>query len=228
MPTLRRPRAFLDGRTIGEIGSMAFARVDDQEPVRARAAREHALGRPHRAVEERDVIAERLAEAAGFDEVALEVDHEERGRPRVELERVGFRLDAWHDHSPWSRPRSRRLRVAPSPREGEGRSRADKGPSASLAPSIVRSTYRKYASRAIFWRRLAAGPFSPREPSSLREVAARARLEVPWRGSRAALAVPSLAGRSHGSSRNEVRHLPRPVPSRGREPDARPGAETWS
>ena len=38
---------------------------------------------------------------------------------------------------------------------------ADKGPTASLAPSIARSTYRKYASRAIFGRRLAAGPFSP-------------------------------------------------------------------
>jgi len=39
-------------------------------------------------------------------------------------------------------------------------SSADKGPSASLAPSIARSTYRLYASRAIFGR-LAAGPFSP-------------------------------------------------------------------
>src|SRR5262245_33506582 len=29
-----------------------------------------------------------------------------------------------------------------------------------MAPSIARSTYRKYASRAIFRRRLAAGPFS--------------------------------------------------------------------
>ncbi len=43
-------------------------------------------------------------------------------------------------------------------------SRADKGPSASLVPSAARSTYRKYASRASFGRRLAAGPFSPRSP----------------------------------------------------------------
>ena len=42
----------------------------------------------------------------------------------------------------------------------EGGSSDDKGPSASLAPSVGRSTYRKYASRPTFGRRLAAGPFS--------------------------------------------------------------------
>jgi hypothetical protein len=36
----------------------------------------------------------------------------------------------------------------------------DKGPSASLAPSTARSTYREYASRAAIGRRLAAEPFS--------------------------------------------------------------------
>src|SRR5262249_19760369 len=36
---------------------------------------------------------------------------------------------------------------------------AEKGPSASLAPSAARSTYRKYASRAAVGRRLASGPF---------------------------------------------------------------------
>ena len=35
-------------------------------------------------------------------------------------------------------------------------------PSAALAPSAGRSTYRKYASRPAFGRRLAAGPFSTR------------------------------------------------------------------
>src|SRR6202008_3837943 len=39
---------------------------------------------------------------------------------------------------------------------------ADKGPSASLAPSAAGSTYDKYASPAVFGRRLAAGPFSSR------------------------------------------------------------------
>ncbi|MCI0548542.1 MAG: MoaD/ThiS family protein [Candidatus Rokubacteria bacterium] len=37
----------------------------------------------------------------------------------------------------------------------------DKGPSASLAPSAGRSTYREYASRPAVGRRLAAGPLSP-------------------------------------------------------------------
>src|SRR5262249_44510211 len=35
----------------------------------------------------------------------------------------------------------------------------------TLPPSIARSTYRKYASHATFGRRLAAGPFSPRQPA---------------------------------------------------------------
>jgi micrococcal nuclease len=35
----------------------------------------------------------------------------------------------------------------------------EKGPSASLAPSAARSTYREYASRAAFGRRLASGSF---------------------------------------------------------------------
>src|SRR5260370_25285547 len=37
---------------------------------------------------------------------------------------------------------------------------AEKGPSASLAPSAAGSTYREYASPAAFGRRLASGPFS--------------------------------------------------------------------
>src|SRR6185436_111379 len=36
---------------------------------------------------------------------------------------------------------------------------AEKGPSASLAPSAARSTYREYASHAALGRRLASGPF---------------------------------------------------------------------
>src|SRR6266446_1936344 len=44
--------------------------------------------------------------------------------------------------------------------QGQVAQAADKGPSASLAPSAARSTYREYASRAAVGRRLAAGPFS--------------------------------------------------------------------
>ena len=45
-------------------------------------------------------------------------------------------------------------------RRDYGRQAADKGPSASLAPSAAGSTYREYASPAAFGRRLASGPFS--------------------------------------------------------------------
>src|SRR5258707_7290819 len=50
----------------------------------------------------------------------------------------------------------------PSPASSSSSTRpaAEKGPSASLAPSAARSTYREYASRAAVGRRLAAGPFS--------------------------------------------------------------------
>jgi sulfur carrier protein ThiS len=46
----------------------------------------------------------------------------------------------------------------------EGGSNDEKGPSPALAPSTPRSTYREYASRVVFGRRLAAGPFSSFDP----------------------------------------------------------------
>src|SRR6266542_3608031 len=53
------------------------------------------------------------------------------------------------------------LRSSPRPGRGPARARqaAEKGPSASLAPSAARSTYREYASRTAVGRRLASGPF---------------------------------------------------------------------
>src|SRR4030095_1236663 len=51
--------------------------------------------------------------------------------------------------------------TATSPSSTAKASGGDKGPSASLAPSAARSTYREYASRAAFRRRLVSGPFSP-------------------------------------------------------------------
>src|SRR4029077_20114829 len=60
---------------------------------------------------------------------------------------------------------SPRSTAGTSSRAAASRSRAfqqaaEKGPSASLSPSAARSTYREYASRAAFGRRLASGPFS--------------------------------------------------------------------
>src|SRR3990172_5273268 len=57
-----------------------------------RAAARQGLGRGEGVEKERGVVAERLAETAGVHEVALEVDHDQRGRLRIELEIVRFRL----------------------------------------------------------------------------------------------------------------------------------------
>lgn len=66
---------------------MALARLDHE---RSRLPRrlEDARGRGHRPPEEGDVVAQSLPEAAGIDEVALEVDHHARRRPWLELEWV--------------------------------------------------------------------------------------------------------------------------------------------
>src|SRR5215475_1941614 len=60
-------------------------------------------------------------------------------------------------------PRIRRTcsTLAPTGKPVQGQ-RDEKGPSVASAPSVARSTYRKYASRATFRRRLPAGPFSSR------------------------------------------------------------------
>ena len=92
-PMRKRRRAALDlgRRRIGQIGPMAFAGVDDQHAVVARRRRARlAIGSTARA-QLRDVVAERLAEAAGLEKVALHVDD---------------------DEAPWS---TSRVRSAPAP-----------------------------------------------------------------------------------------------------------------
>src|SRR6516162_9077424 len=64
--------------------------------------------------------------------------------------------------SPGTRRTCSTLAPTGKPVQDQRGQRDDKGPPAALAPSIARSTYRKYASRATFGRRLAAGPFSSR------------------------------------------------------------------
>jgi len=94
---LQAAARFFRRRTVGEIGPVPFASVHDQEPALARSP-QHAAGRRHRAAQPGHVVSERLPEAAGVDEIALEVDQEERGRPRLERERVRFRLHLRHGH----------------------------------------------------------------------------------------------------------------------------------
>ena len=85
----------LGGRAAGEIGAVALARVDDEEPA-GPCGLEHLLGGRHRAPQERDVVAEGVSEAARVDEITLEVDHQERGGLRMELELVGLGGDGGH------------------------------------------------------------------------------------------------------------------------------------
>jgi hypothetical protein len=77
----------LGRRRIGEIGQMALAGVDHQHPHRA-CRRQHRADRLDRARKPADVIAERLAEAAGLHKVALHVDNDERGGRPVERDRL--------------------------------------------------------------------------------------------------------------------------------------------
>ena len=76
-------------RRIGQIGQVAFAGVDDQQAVAARRI-EHARHGATGALEQRHVVAERLAEPAGLEKVALHVDDEERGLRPVEVNRRGL------------------------------------------------------------------------------------------------------------------------------------------
>src|SRR5262249_43532903 len=60
-------------------------------------------------------------------------------------------------------------------------------PSASLPPSPARSTYKKYASRAAFGRRFAAGPLSPPSTFSTRPCRPPCARRAPQRGPSASL-----------------------------------------
>jgi len=82
MPVASRPRAFLDG------GQQARA-----------CGLEHLLGGRHSAAQQGDVVAEGLAEAAGVDEVALEVDHQKSSGVGMELVLVGLGDDGGHGGS---------------------------------------------------------------------------------------------------------------------------------
>src|SRR5439155_2884728 len=84
---------------------------------------------------------------------------------------------------------------------------AEKDPSASLAPSVARSTYREYASRAIFGRRLAAGRFSSlwlREQDERSHGAASLEVAMGFRRRGERVAVPNLDTDDAGAEPREV------------------------
>jgi hypothetical protein len=92
---LRVATLVLGARQVREVGAVPFAGVDHEDP-RLAAGLQDALGSRQGGEQEGCVVAERLAEAAGIHEVALEVDHHQRGLLGIELEVVGFRLHAQH------------------------------------------------------------------------------------------------------------------------------------
>ena len=65
---------------------------------RPRAAASIVPARRHGRLQPRNVIAERCAEAAGFEKVALHIDDDERRRIGIDGKRRGFGFDrnAWH------------------------------------------------------------------------------------------------------------------------------------
>ena len=80
----------LGGRAVGEVGAVAFAGVDHGHAGGAAGVHQAAQG-GHDRLQAGDVVAERGAETAGLDEVALHVDHDQgelAGLPG-ERERLG-------------------------------------------------------------------------------------------------------------------------------------------
>jgi hypothetical protein len=79
-------------RRIRQVGPVAFAGMDHQHVDGARR-REHRLAGRDRAREQRDIVAERLAEAARLEEIALHVDDDQRGAGQIERHCLGLGLD---------------------------------------------------------------------------------------------------------------------------------------
>ena len=74
---------------------MALAGVDHGPALLPGQVDQRRDGR-HDGFEQRDIIAEGMAEAAGLNEIALHVDHDERRMTRVEPVRIGVGRDVDH------------------------------------------------------------------------------------------------------------------------------------
>ena len=76
---------------------MPFPGMDDGQACDASRLKQ-ALGRRDRASKQRDVVAERSAEPAGFEEIPLHIDDHEAGLRRDQIERIRLRRDDPHDN----------------------------------------------------------------------------------------------------------------------------------
>ena len=88
MRKLGAPRSILAGGASDRSGRWPSRVWMTSMPVCARRL-QHAAQRLDRARKLRDVVAERFAEAAGLQKVALHVDDQQRGRRPVDLDRPG-------------------------------------------------------------------------------------------------------------------------------------------
>src|SRR5260221_1201026 len=82
-------------RAIGKVATMGFPRVDHGHPRGPTQIEEASRGGDDR-LQEANVVAERRADPARLDEVALHVDHDERGGAGLEAIREGLRGDRDH------------------------------------------------------------------------------------------------------------------------------------
>ena len=91
----------LKRRRIGQIGFVTFAGVDDQKAEAARRG-EHRRAWPDRRPQPAHVIAERFAEAARLEKIALHVDDDQRGSFEIDRKRrrFGFDRHVWHARTP--------------------------------------------------------------------------------------------------------------------------------
>ena len=108
----RRAALDLGGRRIRHIRAVAFAGVDDQNAGRARG-RQHRLQRRDRGLEQAHVVAERFAEAARLQEVALHVDDDERRTLERDGERLRFGGDQGFHGLPLAAPDLKRAKAMP-------------------------------------------------------------------------------------------------------------------
>ena len=95
----RRAALDLGARCVRQIGAMTFTRVDDRQPVAAGGAQQLAQGRDDFG-KLRHIVAERLAETAGLEEVSLHVDDDECRPPRVDDNGRRKCIDARGSHQP--------------------------------------------------------------------------------------------------------------------------------
>jgi hypothetical protein len=110
-------------RQVGQVGTVRFPRVDDGHAGGATGV-EQAADHRHDRGNPAHVVAERLAEPPGLDEIALHVDDDQRSVLERQVEIARIRIDDRHVFaSHWqSRPcRARLQEVAPPNRHSPSR-----------------------------------------------------------------------------------------------------------